>query len=876
MQVKTYFIGCLASFQRRAATNSNVDNGGCRQGSEHVYGKSYKQRIPPFWSQALDCLLSTRKVWLTILSALVPLLLFVGLSPYDAKFRCLYIILVVIFNWLSAANDAVVVALYPLVLCPLLGVTGVKTLAQAYFRSVSFLMVGTCLLGASFTRTGLDKTVASLILNKSGSDPAILCLALMMTSFLLSMWINNASATVILTPIAGRIVSEWGRLNNRKNHVAHRHQIEHLSQLATNNEYRGGSVAPAELSLELPSESAATSPSATQETTLPTDSGRRLPPAAGHTSNSPENQDIINVEKLRLYSTGEPQETWTYPPAEGSVEVHLRSSPAMADDTISMASSKRDNVKEAATDTERFPQNLRHIRNMMYIGLAYAATLGGISTLSGSFVNLILVQLLETSYKFGQSAELSNPLTVGSWMAFSFPFALLTATGSWFVLGCLWLGVRPMLRTVSRLPVWAIHGIGSSLRRCGRRVRNLMGKIGSAGLAVQSWYRLRPRYACVEGSRATLATPELCSIQTTQPGDLTATGSAGGSVSSSSDASRSPDEACCNQQIEGPASCTLNFAQLEVLACLFLLIAVWLTRVSLPGGKPGWASLFPVGYVDDAVPVLFIGILFFFLPLEAPNIRCWGRNRKRSVQHVKQNTGRGGSFPAAVTSNGRQDASVARVDGQRDQNTGSSDAVLQRTPSGTRKVRQKKKNRRSSYTPILVYSYASKHIEWGALLLLGGGFALATSITETGLDKWLGSALLGLGNLSPLALVFCVVLITSSVTEIMSNTAAANVLLPILASVTSSIPYNPLLMVLPATVRDTKFRIVAERAAHRDWWTVSLVHASFLRFLPLCVSSCLFAGTHPFLGSFRQRIACQDGICIFDYPGYVYLGEPFV
>ncbi|KEP66563.1 UNVERIFIED_CONTAM: hypothetical protein HHA_257000 [Hammondia hammondi] len=780
MQVKTQFTGCLTLFQRRSTTNSNSDNGGCRQGSELVYGKSYKRRSPPFWSQALDWLLSTRKVWLTILSTLVPLLLFLGLSPYDAKFRCLYIILVVILNWLSAANDAVVVALYPLVLCPLLGVTGVKTLAQAYFRSVSFLMVGTCLLGASFTRTGLDKTVASLILNKSGSDPAILCLALMMASFLLSMWINNASATVILTPIAGRIVSEWGRLNNRKNHITHRHQTERLSQLATNNEYGVGSVAPAELSVEPPSESAATSPSATQETTLPTDSGRRLPPAADHISNSPKKQDIINVEKLRMYSTGEPQETWTYPLTEGSVEVHLRSSPAIADDTISTASSKRDNVKEAATETERFPQNLRHIRNMMYIGLAYAATLGGISTLSGSFVNLILVQLLETSYKFGQSAELSNPVTVGSWMAFSFPFALLTALGSWFVLGCLWLGVRPMLRTVSRLPVRAIHGIGSSLRRCGRRIRSLVGKMWSVGLTVQSWYCLRPRYACVEGLRTTPASPELCSIQATQPGDLMATGSAGGSVSSSSDARRSPDEACCNQQIEGLASCTLNFAQLEVLACLFLLIAVWLTRVSLPGGRPGWASLFPVGYVDDAVPVLFIGILFFFLPLEAPNIRCWGRNRKRSVQHVKQNTGREGSFPAAVTSNGRQDAS--------------------RTPSGTRKVRQKNKSRRSSYKPILVYSYASKHIEWGALLLLGGGFALATSITETGLDKWLGSALLGLGNLSPLALVFCVVLITSSVTEIMSNTAAANVLLPILASVTSSIPYSPLLMVLPATV----------------------------------------------------------------------------
>ncbi|CBZ53208.1 putative solute carrier family 13 [Neospora caninum Liverpool] len=735
MPVRIPFIGYLPLFQRRGTIKAEVDDCEFRQGDQRGYDKSYTtRRFTPIWVQrALDHFLSTRKVWLTIFSALIPLLLFLGLSPYDVKYRCLYIILVVILNWLSAANDAVVVALYPLILCPLLGVTGVKTLAQAYFRSVSFLMIGTCLLGASFTRTGLDKTVASLILNKSGSDPAILCLALMLASFSLSMWINNASATVILSPIAGRIVGEWGRLNNRKNHMPHRHQFECRSQLPTDTEHGVGPWAPADPPQEPPGESAATSPSATQETTPTNSLARQLPRTV------PANSDRSVKEGIGKKMVG----------------------------------IERGNVKEGVRDTEHFPQNLRHIRNMMYIGLSYSATLGGVSTLSGSFVNLILVQLLETSYKFGQSAELSNPVTVSNWMAFSFPFALLSVLGSWFVLGCLWLRPRLMLRTVSRLPLSVLRGLGSGLRTCGRRVGKLVSRAWTTMTTMPSRCSLRLLYAYEGGSLATPATPEPSPIRSTQPGDLDASGLVGGIVRCTSEAGGPSDEACCNQPGEETTPGTLTFAQLEVLACLLCLITVWLTRVSLPGGRPGWASFFPAGYVDDAVPVLCIGILLFFLPLDAPNFGSWGRHRKRSSQRMKENAGTERSLPAAVVSDGSQ---------------------------GTGGVRLSKPSRRSSYRSILVYSYASKHIEWGALLLLGGGFALATSITETGLDKWLGSALLGLGNLSPPALVFCVVLITSSVTEIMSNTAAANVLLPILSGVTSSIPYSPLLMLLPATV----------------------------------------------------------------------------
>ncbi len=84
--------------------------------------------------------------------------------------------------------------------------------------------------------------------------------------------------------------------------------------------------------------------------------------------------------------------------------------------------------------------------------------------------------------------------------------------------------------------------------------------------------------------------------------------------------------------------------------------------------------------------------------------------------------------------------------------------------------------------PILDQA-AFGRLPWGILILLGGGFALATGMQQSGLSAWLGGQLDQLAALPlPMLLVLIALLITF-ITEITSNTAITQVMLPILAAV---------------------------------------------------------------------------------------------
>ncbi len=93
-----------------------------------------------------------------------------------------------------------------------------------------------------------------------------------------------------------------------------------------------------------------------------------------------------------------------------------------------------------------------------------------------------------------------------------------------------------------------------------------------------------------------------------------------------------------------------------------------------------------------------------------------------------------------------------------------------------------------------------KDIPWGVLLLLGGGFALARAFESTGLSGEVGLALQPMVSaLPPFALVVVVSLVVTFLTEITSNTATINVLLPLFFSAAVAARIHPLLLALPAT-----------------------------------------------------------------------------
>jgi sodium-dependent dicarboxylate transporter 2/3/5 len=106
--------------------------------------------------------------------------------------------------------------------------------------------------------------------------------------------------------------------------------------------------------------------------------------------------------------------------------------------------------------------------------------------------------------------------------------------------------------------------------------------------------------------------------------------------------------------------------------------------------------------------------------------------------------------------------------------------------------------RRSEFT--LTWKEA-KRIDWGTILLFGGGIALGNLMVTTGLATWLGEGLSGgLKVDTTFGLVVLFTLVAVAVSEMTSNTASATMVVPVAMAVSEAAGVNPLQPALAATL----------------------------------------------------------------------------
>ena len=101
---------------------------------------------------------------------------------------------------------------------------------------------------------------------------------------------------------------------------------------------------------------------------------------------------------------------------------------------------------------------------------------------------------------------------------------------------------------------------------------------------------------------------------------------------------------------------------------------------------------------------------------------------------------------------------------------------------------------------LLNWKGAARGIPWGIVFLLGGGFSLAASITETGLAAWVGSALSMMQGVPDWVLVVAICVLTTAMTETTSNVATVLMLSPAIAAMAGEIGVHPYLLLLPMAV----------------------------------------------------------------------------
>jgi len=98
-------------------------------------------------------------------------------------------------------------------------------------------------------------------------------------------------------------------------------------------------------------------------------------------------------------------------------------------------------------------------------------------------------------------------------------------------------------------------------------------------------------------------------------------------------------------------------------------------------------------------------------------------------------------------------------------------------------------------------------MDWGTvqrlplsiILLFGGGFALAKGFSDSGLAAWMANEIDFLGGWPTWAMILLICVMTTSISEIASNMATVQLLMPILAAIAIGSGIHPLTLMLPAT-----------------------------------------------------------------------------
>ena len=128
-----------------------------------------------------------------------------GLDPLPSK--VLAIAFLMIGWWITEALPMPVVALLPLVLFPLMGISSISETAAPYSNEVIFLFMGGFLIGLGIEKWGLHKRIALKIVSYTGSSGNKILLGFILSTGFISMWLSNTATTMMMYPIAISVIS---------------------------------------------------------------------------------------------------------------------------------------------------------------------------------------------------------------------------------------------------------------------------------------------------------------------------------------------------------------------------------------------------------------------------------------------------------------------------------------------------------------------------------------------------------------------------------------------------------------------------------------------------------------------------------------------
>lgn len=149
-----------------------------------------------------------RQLLSLLLAALVSaVLLFInpmGLDANAAKVCAIGCFMIIC--WVAEAMPMPAVAMFPLILFPLLGIAKMEDVAASYANPVIFLFLGGFLIGLAIEKWYLHKRIALNIVRLTGTSGNRIVLGFIMATGILSMWLSNTATTMMMYPIAMSVI----------------------------------------------------------------------------------------------------------------------------------------------------------------------------------------------------------------------------------------------------------------------------------------------------------------------------------------------------------------------------------------------------------------------------------------------------------------------------------------------------------------------------------------------------------------------------------------------------------------------------------------------------------------------------------------------
>ncbi len=148
--------------------------------------------------------------------------------------RTVAITFLVAIWWMTEPIPIPVTSLLPIVLLPLFGVGNVNLNASAYAHPMIFLFMGGFMIALAMQRWNLHRRIALNMVNRIGTKPRSIIAGFMISSALLSCWISNTAATLMMLPVALSVVElvpDEGSVLGRKSQ-GHRFTVALLLGLA--------------------------------------------------------------------------------------------------------------------------------------------------------------------------------------------------------------------------------------------------------------------------------------------------------------------------------------------------------------------------------------------------------------------------------------------------------------------------------------------------------------------------------------------------------------------------------------------------------------------------------------------------------------------